>query len=235
MNKSSPSVQFPLEMEPTWKAALGNELIESYMQELCLFLAKERAQGATVLPPEPLILNAFWKTPFPNVKVVILGQDPYHGIGQAHGLSFSVPNGVPPPRSLINIYKEMESDLAIQAPKHGCLNHWAEQGVLLLNTVLTVRKEEAFSHRKKGWERFTDRVIGLLAKSPNPMVFLLWGNAAQEKCKNVLSNPASNHLILSAPHPSPLSAHQGFFGSRPFSQINAFLKEKGLTPIDWNV
>lgn len=233
MNKN-PTLQLSLEMEPSWKAALGDELTSSYMQDLHLFLAKERQQGATIFPPESLILNAFWKTPFSKVKVVILGQDPYHGLGQAHGLSFSVPNGVPAPRSLNNIYKEMETDLGIPTPKHGCLNRWAEQGVLLLNTVLTVRKEEAFSHRKKGWERFTDRVIELLAKSPNPMVFLLWGNAAQEKCKTVLSRPASNHLVLSAPHPSPLSAHQGFFGSRPFSQINAFLKAQGLEPIDWN-
>lgn len=232
--KQTPTLQFPLEMEPTWKAQIGDELTKSYMQELHLFLAKERHQGATVLPPEPLILNAFWKTPFPKVKVVILGQDPYHGLGQAHGLSFSVPNGVPPPPSLLNIYKEMQTDLEIPIPSHGCLNRWAEQGVLLLNTVLTVRKEEAFSHRKKGWERFTDKILGLLAKSPNPIVFLLWGKAAQEKCKNVLNAPASNHLILSAPHPSPLSAYQGFFGSRPFSQINAFLKTQGLEPIEWN-
>lgn len=233
MNKA-PTLQLSLEMEPSWKAALGDELTLSYMQDLHLFLAKERLQGATILPPESLILNAFWKTPFSKVKVVILGQDPYHGLGQAHGLSFSVPSGVPAPRSLNNIYKELETDLGIPTPKHGCLNRWAERGVLLLNTVLTVRKEEAFSHRKKGWERFTDRVIGLLANSPDPMVFLLWGNAAQEKCKSVLSHPASNHLVLSAPHPSPLSAHQGFFGSRPFSQINTFLKTQGLEPIDWN-
>lgn len=233
MNKT-PTLQFPLEMEPSWKVALGDELTQPYMQDLYLFLAKEKLHGATVLPPEPLILNAFWKTPLSKVKVVILGQDPYHGLGQAHGLSFSVPNGVPPPRSLNNIYKEMETDLAIPTPKHGCLNRWAEQGVLLLNTVLTVRKEEAFSHRKKGWERFTDRVIELLAKSPNPIVFLLWGNAAKDKCKTVLSQMAKNHLVLSAPHPSPLSAHQGFFGSRPFSQINAFLKAHSLEQVDWN-
>lgn len=227
------TIQF-LDIEPSWKAQLGDELTMSYMQELYLFLAKERAQGTTILPPEPLILNAFWKTPFSKVKVVILGQDPYHGLGQAHGLSFSVPNGVPPPPSLVNIYKELGSDLEIPTPKHGCLNRWAEQGVLLLNTVLTVRKAEAFSHRKKGWERFTDQVIRVLAKSPNPLVFLLWGNAAQEKCKDVLCNPVPNHLVLSAPHPSPLSAHQGFFGSHPFSQINAFLKSHGQDPIDWN-
>ncbi len=221
-----------LEMEPSWKAALGDELNLPYMQELYAFLAKE---NIAVFPPEHLILNAFWKTPLSKVKVVILGQDPYHGAGQAHGLSFSVPEGVPPPPSLVNIYKEMHIDLNIPIPKHGCLDSWAKQGVLLLNTVLTVRENQAFSHRKKGWERFTDRVIAALAKSKQPLVFLLWGNAAKEKCKNILKAPASHHLILSAPHPSPLSAYQGFFGSRPFSQINTFLKAKGLEAIDWNL
>lgn len=228
-------INFPLEIEPSWRALLGSELTKPYMQSLLLSLAKERYQGASIFPPESLIFNAFWKTPFEKVKVVILGQDPYHGPGQAHGLSFSVPEGVPPPPSLMNIYKELKTDLEIPIPPHGCLNSWAEQGVLLLNTVLTVRKEEAFSHRNLGWERFTDRIIGLLAKRQGPMVFLLWGKAAQEKCREVLLSPAQNHLVLKAPHPSPLSAHQGFFGSRPFSQINAFLMSQNQKPIEWNL
>lgn len=229
------TIQFPLEMEPSWRAVLGDELSLPYMLNLLLLLAEERLKGADVFPPEALILNAFWKTPFHKVKVVVLGQDPYHGPGQAHGLSFSVPEGVPPPPSLVNIYKELQSDLGIPPAKHGCLNKWAEQGVLLLNTVLTVRKEEAFSHRNWGWEKFTDQAIHALAQSKNPLVFVLWGKAAQEKCKEVLATKAPHHLILKAPHPSPLSAHQGFFGSRPFSQINAFLEKQGVTPIDWRL
>lgn len=224
---------FPYEIEPSWKAQLANEFTKSYMQNLSLFLAQERYTGIPIYPPEPLVFNAFWKTPFEKVKVVILGQDPYHGRGQAHGLSFSVPQGVPPPPSLVNIYKELKTDLSINPPAHGCLNAWAEQGVLLLNTVLTVRHEEAFSHRNRGWERFTDEVIRALTQSNNFLVFILWGKAAQEKCKEILCGNSSSHLILKAPHPSPLSAHQGFFGSRPFSQTNQFLEMQGQDPIHW--
>lgn len=204
------------------------------MLNLLLLLAKEKLEGNAVFPPEALILNAFWKTPFDKVKVVILGQDPYHGEGQAHGLSFSVPEGVPPPPSLVNIYKELQSDLQLPPPESGCLNKWAEQGVLLLNTVLTVRKDQAFSHRDWGWEKLTDKAIAALAARKSPTAFVLWGKAAQEKCKGALC-PSPDHLILKAPHPSPLSAHQGFFGSRPFSQINAFLESKALSPIDWSI
>lgn len=224
---------FPYEIEPSWKTKLGDEFTKSYMQNLCLFLAKEQHTGIPIYPPEPLIFNAFWKTPFDKVKVVILGQDPYHGKGQAHGLCFSVPEGVSPPPSLVNVYKELNADLNIPIPSHGCLNAWADQGVLLLNTVLTVRQEEPLSHRAMGWERFTDQVIRVLAENKNPLVFILWGKAAQEKCKEILVDSPDYHLILKAPHPSPFSAHQGFLGSRPFSKTNEFLQKNGLTPIIW--
>lgn len=227
------SINFPLEMEPSWKLALGEELMLPYMKSLMLVLAKERYQGTEIYPPEPLIFNAFWKTPLDKVRVVILGQDPYHGENQAHGLSFSVPFGIPAPPSLVNIYKELKADLNLSPPSHGCLNKWAEQGVFLLNTVLTVRKDEPFSHKNLGWERFTDRVIEVLAASNRPMAFLLWGQAAQDKCRAALASPRENQLILKSPHPSPLSAHKGFFGSRPFSKINAFLEVQGLKPINW--
>lgn len=221
-------------MEPSWKQKLKEELSLPYMIQIQLLLEKERASHINIFPKESLILDAFWKTPFDKVKVIILGQDPYHGAGQADGLSFSVPKDVRPPPSLVNIFKELRSDLNIPIPKHGCLNSWAEQGVLLLNTVLTVQEGKAFSHRNIGWEKFTDKVISVLAENQQPLVFLLWGKAAESKCNSILANPKPNHLILKSPHPSPLSAHQGFFGSRPFSKINAFLESQMVPPINWS-
>lgn len=222
------------EIEPSWKHELQEELEKPYIRQLMLFLAKERASGVPIYPPETLMFNAFWKTPFPRVEVVVVGQDPYHGPGQAHGLSFSVPRGVPPPPSLVNIFKELQSDLGFSSPSHGCLQKWTEQGVFLLNAALTVRQNEPMSHHGYGWERFTDAVIARLALRDDPLVFMLWGKAAQQKCQEALKN-AKRHLILKAAHPSPFSVHQGFFGSRPFSQANDFLIKQGKKPIDWKI
>lgn len=220
------------QMEPSWQKILGGELSAPYMHALKAFLDEEVAKGYPIYPPLPLLFHAFEKTPFDEVRVVILGQDPYHGAGQAHGLCFSVPAGVSPPPSLKNIFKELKSDLGID-PVHGCLESWAAQGVLLLNTTLSVRDAEPLSHHKRGWERFTDAVVAKLAERKEPMVFILWGNSAQKKCENALKGHEKHHCILKAPHPSPLSAYHGFFGSRPFSKANAFLKQHGLAPIDW--
>ncbi|HSW86790.1 MAG TPA: uracil-DNA glycosylase [Rhabdochlamydiaceae bacterium] len=184
-------------------------------------------------PPEPMVFHAFSHTPFANVKVVIVGQDPYHGTGQAHGLSFSVPCGMPPPPSLKNIFKELIDDVKIAPPKQGCLSCWARQGVLLLNATLTVRDGEPKSHYGKGWEQFTDAVISRLIEREDPVVFLLWGKSAQEKCHQIL-NKKSNHAVLTASHPSPYSA-TGFFGCRHFSKANSFLEKWDKTPIDWSV
>jgi uracil-DNA glycosylase len=178
------------------------------------------------------IFNAMHYTPYDKVKVVILGQDPYHGPRQAHGLSFSVLPGVDAPPSLVNIFKELESDLGCRVPNHGCLKHWAEQGVLLLNTVLTVREYQANSHQGIGWEEFTDHIITLLNQRKEPMVFILWGRPAQRK-QSMITNP--DHLVITSPHPSPLSAYRGFFGSRPFSKANEFLAKHGMAPIDWQL
>ena len=183
-------------------------------------------------PPKDDIFSAFNHTPFAQVKVIILGQDPYHGENQAHGLSFSVPEGQKIPPSLQNIFKERQSDIGCPPPSHGNLTQWADQGVLLLNTVLTVRAHEANSHKGKGWEQFTDAIIKKLDADPRPKVFVLWGGPAQKKA-HLLCSP--NHLILKAPHPSPLSVYRGFYGSQPFSKINAFLAQKGITPIDWTL
>lgn len=223
------------ELEPSWRVALGEELAKPYIRQLMLFLAKERVSGVPVYPPETLIFNAFWKTPFPKVEVIIVGQDPYHGPGQAHGLCFSVPKGVPAPPSLVNIFKEMQTDLGFSPPSHGCLLKWAEQGVFMLNAALTVRQSEPMSHHGSGWEVFTDAVIEKLAAREDPLVFILWGKAAQQKCEAPLKNAKKHHLILKAAHPSPLSAYQGFFGSRPFSQTNDFLIKQGKKPIDWKI
>jgi len=223
----------PFELEPSWKKALSHELSQPYVTELAAFVQRERSQG-TIYPPKELVFNAFWKTPYDQVKVVIMGQDPYHGPGQAHGLSFSVPIGVPPPPSLQNIYKELETDLSIPIAQHGCLISWASQGVLLLNATLTVRQAVPMSHHGKGWERFTDAVIAKLCEREAPLVLVLWGKSAQEKCQH-LKFIHGHHLILKTAHPSPFSARQGFFGCRHFSQINSFLKEKGQTPIDWQI
>jgi uracil-DNA glycosylase len=219
-------------MEASWLEKLEAEFAQPYMKALEAFLAKEAASGAVVYPPFELVFNAFCQTPFDQVKVVIMGQDPYHGPGQAHGMSFSVPKEVPPPPSLVNIFKELKEDLGIVAPSHGCLIDWAKQGVLLLNATLTVRANEPKSHHGQGWEVFTDRVVQLLCARKDPLVFLLWGKSAYEKFEHV-SAQASHHLVLTAPHPSPFSAHTGFLGCRHFSKTNAFLKKVGKEPIDW--
>ena len=186
----------------------------------------------TIFPPKDYIFNALKLTPYKNVKVVIVGQDPYHGTGEAHGLSFSVQKGIKVPPSLKNIYKELESDLKIPAYEEGDLTYWAKQGVLLLNAVLTVEKDKPASHRNLGWERLTDYIIKTLNNKEEPVVFILWGNFAKEKQKYI-TNP--NHLVLTSAHPSPFSANYGFFGSRPFSKTNDFLEKNGLSPIDWNL
>ncbi len=221
-------------MEASWLQHLQPEFEKPYMKELETFLAKEIHSGVEVYPPFELIFNAFCQTPFDQVKVVIIGQDPYHGPGQAHGLSFSVPKGVPAPPSLQNIFKEIKDDLGIAPPSHACLINWARQGVLLLNATLTVRANEAKSHHGKGWEIFTDRVAQLLCAREDPIVFLLWGKSAYEKFQHI-STSASHHLALTAPHPSPLSAHAGFLGCRHFSKTNEFLKKVKKTPIDWAI
>lgn len=226
----------PFELEPSWQAALQEEFKQNYLIDLAVFLDKERAQGISVFPPKNLIFNALWNTPLDKVKVVIIGQDPYHGPGQAHGLSFSVPVGIPQPPSLKNIFKELAEDLSLPAPSHGCLLSWAKQGVLLLNTTLTVRQGEPMSHEGKGWEKFTDAIVKSLMEQQKPMVFLLWGKHAQKKWETfkALYN-AKQHLILTAAHPSPFSAHQGFFGCRHFSKANTWLQQHNLTPIDWKI
>lgn len=214
-----------------WAPFLEAEMQKDYYQKLRAILIKEY-RTRTIYPDMYDIFNAMHYTPYDKVKVVILGQDPYHGPRQAHGLSFSVLPGVEPPPSLVNIFKELESDLGCTIPNHGCLRHWAEQGVLLLNTVLTVREYQANSHQGIGWEEFTDHIITLLNQREEPMVFLLWGRPAQRK-QSMITNP--NHLVIASPHPSPLSAYRGFFGSRPFSKANDFLRKHGMEPIDWQL
>ena len=214
-----------------WLEALKEEFGKDYYKNL-FQKVNEEYKTQLIFPPADDIFNAFHFTPLNQVKVVILGQDPYHNDGQAHGLCFSVKKGVGIPPSLVNIYKELHDDLGCYLPNTGYLEKWARQGVLLLNTVLTVRAHQANSHRNLGWEKFTDAAIQVLDVQEQPMVFILWGRPAQMK-KKMLHNP--RHLILEAPHPSPLSASRGFFGSRPFSQTNAFLEENGLTPIDWQI
>lgn len=214
-----------------WLEALRGEFKKPYYKSL-FERVKSEYSSRQIFPPADDIFNAFHLTPLSQVKVVILGQDPYHNVGQAHGLCFSVRKGVDVPPSLVNIYKELHDDLGCEIPNHGCLTKWAKQGVLMLNTVLTVRAHEANSHRGIGWEEFTDAAIGALNSQERPIVFILWGSPAQKKAR-MLNNP--NHLILKAPHPSPLSAYRGFFGSKPFSQANDFLKEHGLEPIDWQI
>ena len=219
-----------IKLHESWREPLAEEFDAPYMQALRSFLIAEKAAGKRIFPKGGAWFCALDLTPLDQVRVVILGQDPYHGEGQAHGLCFSVPPGVRPPPSLVNIYKELHSDLGIPRASHGFLEHWAKQGVLLLNSVLTVEMAQAASHKDRGWERFTDAVIRLVAARDTPVVFLLWGSYAQKKAAFV--DPAK-HLILKAAHPSPLSAHNGFLGCKHFSQANAFLVEKGLAPIDW--
>ena len=213
----------------TWNEILAEEMQKDYYQELQAFVQKRRAE-VRVFPEEKNVFNALELTPFESVKVVILGQDPYHGSGQAHGLSFSVQKGIPLPPSLKNIYKELQEDIGEDLPTEGDLSHWAKQGVLLLNTVLTVEEGNANSHKGKGWERLTNRLIESLNELNHPVIFILWGKLAQDKEKLII-NP--NHVILKAPHPSPLSAYRGFFGSKPFSRVNDILIQQGQTPIRW--
>ena len=213
----------------TWNEILAEEMQKDYYQELQAFVQKRRAE-VRVFPEEKNVFNALELTPFESVKVVILGQDPYHGFGQAHGLSFSVQKGTPLPPSLKNIYKELQEDIGGELPTEGDLSHWAKQGVLLLNTVLTVEEGNANSHKGMGWERLTNRLIESLNELNHPVIFILWGKPAQDKEK-LITNP--NHVILKAPHPSPLSAYRGFFGSKPFSRVNDILIQQGQTPIRW--
>jgi uracil-DNA glycosylase len=220
-----------IQLEESWKRVLLGEFEQPYMVQLRQFLQQRRAQGATIFPPASQWFNAFEHTPFDRVKVVIIGQDPYHGPGQAHGLCFSVQPEVKTPPSLLNIYKELESDLGIQN-RSGSLTPWADQGVLLLNAVLTVEAGNAGAHQGKGWERFTDAAIDHLNREREQLVFLLWGSYAQKKGGRI---DPKRHLVIRSPHPSPLSAHRGFFGSRPFSQTNDYLTQHNLTPINWQL
>ncbi len=225
-----------IKLHPSWLDKLRPEFDSPYMQALRSYLMAERQAGKRIFPRPSDWFGALDLTPLEEVRVVILGQDPYHGEGQAHGLCFSVQPGVRTPPSLVNIYKEMETDLGIPPARHGCLEHWARQGVLLLNAVLTVEMGRAASHQGRGWERFTDAVIRLVAARPEPAVFMLWGSHAQRKAAFVDSiERGGRHHVLKAPHPSPLSAHTGFFGCRHFSKANTFLKERGQKPIDWRL
>ncbi|MBW3600320.1 MAG: uracil-DNA glycosylase [Planctomycetes bacterium] len=212
-----------------WRKKLAGEFKKPYFQKLQDFVDRER-ETHTVFPPEIEVFNAFQHTPYDNVKVMLLGQDPYHGEGQAHGLCFSVRPGVRPPPSLRNIFKELKSDIGCPLPNHGCLTSWADRGVFLLNAVLTVRANKPASHKRKGWEVFTDEVIRLVGEKQDRVVFLLWGRYARDKIKLI---DAARHTVLTAPHPSPLSAKTGFFGSRPFSQANHALRAAGREEIDW--
>lgn len=220
------------QLDATWQAVIGEEFNKPYMQNLRAFLKQEKANGKIIFPPSQLIFNAFNHTPFEKVRVVIIGQDPYHGADQAHGLSFSVPAGIDLPPSLVNIFKEIEADLGIKMQKKGDLTPWANQGVLLLNATLTVQQANAGSHQNKGWEQFTDAAIRALNEQREGLVFVLWGSYAQKKGEII---DAKKHLVLKSPHPSPLSAHRGFFGNHQFSRINEYLVQKGEAPIDWKV
>lgn len=218
-------------MPSQWNIALHDELDKPYWNTLQQFVSHER-EHHTVYPPHAEVFNALHLTPFDATRVVILGQDPYHGPNQAHGLAFSVRRGITIPPSLANIFKELHADLGVTPPNHGCLEHWSEQGVLLLNATLTVRAGDAASHHGKGWEIFTDAVIKTLGEGQRPIVFVLWGNFARHKRRLITQ---SHHRVIESAHPSPLSAHAGFFGSRPFSAINSALQDFGSTPIDWNL
>lgn len=221
-----------VKIEPGWKQALKSEFDRPYFQQVVTFLKIEKAQGKIIYPPGSLIFNAFNKTPFNKVKVVIIGQDPYHGPGQAHGLSFSVQPGIKPPPSLINIYKELQTDIGLPTPTSGNLDHWAEQGVLLLNAALTVRANEPASHAKAGWTDFTNAVISKISDEKKGVVFLLWGRFAHDKQSLI---DETKHFVLKAAHPSPFSADKGFFGCKHFSKTNEILSKQGIDPIDWSV
>ena len=221
-----------IKLDESWKGALAEEFASPYMTVLRQFLVSKKAAGKRIFPAGSQWFRALDLTPLDKVRVVILGQDPYHGAGQAHGLCFSVPSGVRPPPSLINIFKELQDDLGIAPAGHGNLENWGSQGVLLLNSVLTVEMAQAASHQGKGWERFTDAIIRKVNAAPQPVVFILWGSYAQKKAAFV---DTSRHLVLKSVHPSPLSAYNGFFGSKPFSQANAFLTAQGHAPIDWSL
>ena len=219
-------------LEPAWNNQLGDEFKKDYMLSLREFLANRKQQGAIIYPPGSQWFAALNTTPFDQVKVVILGQDPYHGPGQAHGLCFSVLPNIKVPPSLVNIYKELKSDLGIDQPNHGCLTSWAEQGVLLLNATMTVEQGQAGAHQGKGWETFTDTIINKLNQHRQGVVFMLWGSYAQKKASMI---DAERHLVLQSVHPSPLSAYRGFFGCKHFSKANDYLQGQGLEPIDWQL
>ena len=219
-------------LEPAWNNQLGDEFKKDYMLSLREFLANRKQQGAIIYPPGSQWFAALNTTPFDQVKVVILGQDPYHGPGQAHGLCFSVLPNIKVPPSLVNIYKELKSDLGIDQPNHGCLTSWAEQGVLLLNATMTVEQGQAGAHQGKGWETFTDTIINKLNQHRQGVVFMLWGSYAQKKASMI---DAERHLVLQSVHPSPLSAYRGFFGCKHFSATNHYLVQQGYTPIDWQL
>jgi uracil-DNA glycosylase len=222
----------PVKLDPSWLAVLQPQFEAPYMQKLRSFLMQEREAGKQIFPKGSEWFHALDTTPLDKVRVVILGQDPYHNDGQAHGLCFSVRPGVPTPPSLVNIYKELHSDLGVPPPRHGYLEHWARQGVLMLNAVLTVEAHRAASHQGKGWEKFTDEIIRQVNSQTRPVVFILWGNYAQKKAAFV---DTARHYVIKSAHPSPLSAHNGFFGSKPFSRANAFLRDHGQPEIDWRL
>ena len=221
-----------VQIEESWKEILKDEFDKIYFQHIISFLKAEKASGKIIYPPGSLIFNAFLQTPFAKVKVVILGQDPYHGKGQAHGLSFSVPKGITPPPSLINIFKELKNDLGIEMPQNGNLENWAHQGVLLLNASLTVRQNEPGSHSKIGWLQFTDQVIRKISEEKKGIIFLLWGKFAQEKQSLI---DETKHYVLKAAHPSPFSAANGFFGCKHFSKTNELLVKQQKSPVDWKI
>ena len=221
-----------VKIEESWKQVLKEEFTKDYFLQITTFIKTEKAAGKTIFPPGALMFNAFEKTPFKEVKVVLLGQDPYHNPGQAHGLSFSVPDGVTKPPSLINIFKELQSDFGITPPVNGNLEKWAKQGVMLLNASLTVRKNEPGSHSKIGWLNFTDAVIRKISEERKGVVFILWGKFAQDK-QSIIDE--TKHHVLKAAHPSPFSADKGFFGCKHFSKTNEFLMQEGLEPIDWKL
>ncbi len=231
MSQSEPS-QRKIQLSDAWLTLLQDEFSQPYMQQLRAFLLERKRAGARIYPPGRWVFNALNATGPDDVRVVILGQDPYHGPGQAHGLCFSVQRGVSVPPSLANIYKELAADIGFRPPGHGHLQSWAERGVLLLNAVLTVEQGNAGAHQGKGWERFTDRIVQLLSEREQPTVFMLWGAQAQRKGENI---DVRRHRVLKAPHPSPLSAHRGFFGCNHFSKANEWLQAQGLEPVDWTL